>query len=221
MSLLQVPPVSAVSDVLALWGKDGWLTPPLAPVVLPGASLLGRVRTLQMVVADHGPGLAPVYDLLSRNLTGCIVVVAGATDLPAAVWGEILATAAKVSGAIGVLIDGSVRDRPALSSTGLPIYARGECVVGPAGRAHVVAVDEPVMIGGVAIAAGEAIVIDDTGCVRLSMADEIQVLDAARRYTAAEEQVVAALATGMSLTEAYLLKKIVVDELKREYARTA
>jgi len=211
---LPVPPVSALADVAALLGSDGWLTPPLQPMVRNAAPAVGRVRTLNMAVGDDGPGLGPVYELLSEDLTNCVVVVAGAASLGGAIWGEILSLAAHEAGAVGVVVDGWVRDRSAMEAIGMPVFGRGERVVGPAGRAHVTAVDIAVHIDGVRISTKDAMVVDGSGCMRLPAARECELLDAGRRYAAAEERVVEALRAGVPLREAYLHKKEVVTSLQ-------
>ena len=215
MSFLPIPPVSALADVAALLGADGWLTPPLHQMAAAARPAIGRVRTLSMAVGDDGPGLAAVYELLSEDLSDCVIVVAGVASLGGAIWGEILSTAAHEAGAVGVVVDGWVRDRPAMVEIGLPVFGRGERVVGPAGRAHVMATDVPVSVDGVRISTKDAIVVDSSGCMRLHAAREWELLDAARRYTAGEDEVLAALRTGAPLREAYLHKKLVVDALRR------
>jgi len=214
MSGHAIQPVSALADVAALLGSDGWLTPPLHQMAFVVAPAIGRVRTLSMAVGDEGPGLTPVYELLSQDLSDCVVVVAGAASLGGAIWGEILSTAAREAGAVGVVIDGWARDRPAMAELGLPVFARGERVAGPAGRAHVTAVDVSVSIDGVRISTKDAIVVDSSGCMRLQAAREWELLDAGRRYAAAEDEVLAALRSGAPLREAYLHKKLVVDALR-------
>jgi len=215
MTAMQVPSVSAVSDVLALWGDDGWLTPPLQPAVAASSPVVGRAVTVLLEVADAGAGLAPLYDVLSSDLRDCVVVIAGAADAPGAVWGEILTLAAQRQGAVGVLVDGFVRDVPDVAPIGMPLYSRGERVAGPNGRAHVAAVGGEVMIGGVAIAPDDRLVLDDTGCVRVHAAQLADVIDAATRYTEGERQVVEALQSGETLDSAYRFKKSAVDELRR------
>ena len=213
-------PVSAVADVLALWGYDGWLTPPLAPVVRSASVVRGRALTVQVAAGDTGPGLAGIYDVLSGDLADRVVVIAGAEEVPGAVFGEILAAAADGQGAVGVLVEGWVRDRVDMEAIGMPVLARGERVVGPNGGAHLVAVDTEVTIDQVVVASGDTIVIDGSGCVRVPAAVADRVLDGARRYAAAEELVSLALAEGEPLTSAYRHKKSAIAELAGANPRT-
>ncbi|MEO6125630.1 MAG: hypothetical protein ABIR32_18170 [Ilumatobacteraceae bacterium] len=210
-----IAPVSAIADVLALWGRDGWLTPPLRPIVAAAAPTIGRVCTISIDVAPAGPGMGKIYDVLSSDLSDRFVVVAGAGGLEGAMWGEILATAAQSNGASGVLVDGAVRDRPEIESIGFATYGRDERIVGPYGTAHVVALNEPVTIAGVGIDPDDHIVADATGVIRVRGAELDDVLFAAAAYAAAEERVVEALRNGEPLTSAYRYKKNVVDELQK------
>jgi regulator of RNase E activity RraA len=207
--------VSAIADVLALQGLGGWLTPPLGPVVAATEPVCGTARTVQMAAGDTGPGMAPLFELLSAGLRGQVVVIAGALDVPAAVWGEILTAAAQQQGATGVLVHGSVRDRADMERLGLPVYATDQRVVGPNGRAHVVAVDQPVDIEGTVVAPGDTVVLDSTGCVHVAASIAADVLSAAARYAAGEQQVVTAIEEGTALTSAYLHKRSIVEQLRR------
>ena len=209
-----LPSVSAIADVLALWGHDGWLTPPLLPVVGAHAPTIGRALTLTVSADPGGPGFAGIYDVLSADLTGRVLVLAGATAVPGAVWGGILTRAAVQQGAAAVLVDGFVRDRPELAQLALAVYAMGEHVGGPNGQAHLTAVSATVSVHGVEVAADDMIVFDATGCVRIPAALADQVLQAAARYEAAEALVAAALDEGEPLVHAYRHKKSIVDELR-------
>ena len=211
---MSIPSTSAIADVLALWDEDGWLTPPLSPIVPSRQALLARVLTVRVEVASSGQGMTPIYDVLSNDLDALVLVIAGAQGVPGAVWGEILTTAALQQRASGVLVDGCVRDRPDMQRLGLPVYARGEHVGGPSNSAHIVEVGCPVTVAGTAISADDYIVFDACGCVRIPALRRDQVLDGARRYSAAEELVSLALAAGEPLSTAYRHKKIVVDELR-------
>jgi 4-hydroxy-4-methyl-2-oxoglutarate aldolase len=213
--MTELPSTSAIADVLALWGLDGWLTPPLLPIVSADQPVMARVLTVEVRVGAEGPGMAPIYDVLSNDLSDTALLIAGAEEAPGAVWGELLSMAAKQQGAQAALVEGWVRDRSEVEAIGLPMYASGERIAGPGGRAHIVAVGGQVNIGGVAVASDDVVVLDAAGCVRIAGERVHEVLDAARRYAAAEQQVAAALAAGEPLTRAYAHKKSMVDELRR------
>ncbi|MEX0846793.1 MAG: RraA family protein [Ilumatobacteraceae bacterium] len=212
---MTIPAVSAIADVLALWDDDGWLTPPLRPVVGAPEPIIGRALTVSINAAPQGEGFGAMYDVLSNDLSGRVVVVAGAEGLPGAMFGEILCTAAKQQGVAGVLVHGWVRDRPDLERLGVPVYASGEQVAGPNGWAQVRGVEIDVRVADTAVASTDHIVADITGVVRVRDGHLDEVLDAARRYAAGEALVAEALAAGEPLSSAYRHKKAVVDELRR------
>jgi regulator of RNase E activity RraA len=216
-----VPPASAVADVGALFGLDGWLTPPLRPFVHAAEPVTGRALTVQLGPADPGvpvPPLAPLYELLSKDLSGCVVVLAGAGALEGAVWGEILSRAARHQGAVAALVDGGARDRNGCVEEGLPVYAADERVVGPRGQVTVVAHDVPVRVGAVEITPGDVIVADGSGAVRVRAADAGRLLRAAASYAAGEERVLAALDRGEPLMVAIAEKMAAVATLRDEEA---
>ncbi len=216
-----VPGASAVADVLDLWGERGCLTPPLQPVVAPAGAVVAPVVTVQIEAAPSGAGYGAMYDLLSSDLTGAFVVVAGATAVAGAVWGELLTLAAAQRGAVGVCVDGWVRDRADLERIGLPVYASGFHVAGPAGAAQVVATGGRVSIGGVEVGTGDHVLADGSGCVRIPAAALEAVLTAGRTYAAAEARVAAALLAGEPLREAYRHKRVMLDELRHTAAAGA
>lgn len=208
-----IPPVSAIADVLALFGLDGWLTPPLVPIVVPAEPRMGWARTVELVAETSGSGLTPLHEIVSRDLHGEVLVIAGARPIRGAVWGEIMSRAARGQGAIAVLLDGVARDGGAMSDEGLPVLATELAVVGPAGRASVRTIGEPVEIVGVHVAPGDTIVVDASGAVRIPAADAATILESARAYAEAEQQVMDALAAGEPLVEAYRFKKAAVSAL--------
>lgn len=229
-----VPPVAAIADVLALIGRSGWLTPPLQPIVGCSVPIAATARTFRLEMGNEGPGLTPLYEALSIDLTGCCVIL-DAQRVHGAVWGEILATAAHNCGASGVLICGSVRDKAQVIQIGIPLYAMHEIVVGPAGRAHVQEVGGPITIeasisgtisgtisdpvSDTIVNNGDLIVCDESGCVAIPPAISNQILDAARRYAEAELETVRSLLRREPLTVAYLHKKKIVQSIIAELGR--
>lgn len=212
--MADLPPVSAVADVLAMRSLGGWLTPPLHAVVAPDDIVAGRAITVSLRAEPSGRGLGEVQQLLSTDLTGAVLVIAGAASVGGAVWGEILSRAARGAGALAVLVDGAVRDQPSMAAEGLPVFAAGRAVVGPAGRVSVRALHVDVTIGGFSITPGDLIVADATGAVRVPEARAAEVLGDASVYAIGEEHVLDRLAGGQRLVEAYRAKQVVVDRLQ-------
>lgn len=208
-----LPPTSAISDVLGLWGLDGALSPPLIPLSRPSETMMAQVVTVSFEIAPTGPGMVPLFELLSNDQSNRALLLSGLDGLPGAAFGEILATAARERCAAAVLVDGAVRDVGALDDVGLPVYGRRRVIAGPDGRAHVRAIGGTVTLDGVSIESGDAVVLDGEGCVRLPRQMSRQVIDAAARYAAAEDQLLAALQAGARINEAYAIKKAVVEQL--------
>lgn len=214
---LDLPPTAALADVLQLAGRPGHLTPPLVWRTAPPAPTLVPVRTVQLVVADDGPGIGAFRDLFDDDLAGRAVVVAGGAAIGGAVFGELLAMAATAAGAAAVLLDAGVRDLDAVAATGLPVAATHRLVAGPGGRGHVAGVDVAVEIGVAPVGVDTHVLLDGDGIVAVDPALGVErCLDWARRYAAAEEIVAAALRDGSSLADAYGPKAEAVAAIRAE-----
>jgi regulator of RNase E activity RraA len=213
-----VPPVCAIADVLALWGCDGWFTPPLTPVLPPRATCVGKALTVQLRRTDNtsSAGLSLLYDLLSGDLAGAVIVVAGGATSSGAVWGEILSEAAIQSRVSGVIVDGWSRDQSQIAASRLVVASRGPRVVGPNGGVEVESIGEPIKVcRGIEVRPEDLVVIDRDGCIRIPREISKEVLEAASRYAVAEAEVMAKLSGGCPLTTAYRSKRAIVDELRR------
>jgi 4-hydroxy-4-methyl-2-oxoglutarate aldolase len=108
-----------------------------------------------------------------------VLVLTMPVPRPVALVGDLLATQAKARGVAGLLIDGSVRDVDELVEIGLPIWARWIRVRG-AGKDVPGTIDEPVIVGGARIAAGDTVVLDADGAAVVARERVGEVLDAAR-----------------------------------------
>ncbi|WP_331767363.1 RraA family protein [Embleya sp. NBC_00896] len=209
-----LPATAALADVLQLRGRTGWLTPPLRPFQRGEGAVLGTARTVRVLPGPGGHGLKPLHALLAEDLTGRVVVVAGADAAPGAVWGEILSVAALARGAVGALIEGSVRDVPAVTRLGLRLWALAEATAGPGGAVHVAEIGGAIRIGDTPVADGDPILLDDGGAVALSPADAAALLADALTYHQAETEVLEALTAGLHLPRAYTPKSKAITHLR-------
>ena len=178
---------------------------PLLPVTMPDLVLIGRCRTTlwaDIAHVDREP-----YKLELAAVDACrpdeVLVCAAAGSMRSGIWGELLSTAARNAGCVGVVVDGSVRDVAQMRQMKFPVFARGRCPYDSRDRQRVIDFDVPVEIDGVSIHPGDLIAADQDGIVIVPQAVELSVVRAAWNKVQAENQVRDAIRNGMSATAAF------------------
>lgn len=178
---------------------------PLLPITLPDVILIGRCRTTlwaDMAHVDSHP-----YELELKAVDSCrpddVLVCAAAGSMRSGIWGELLSTAARNSGCVGVVVDGAVRDVAQMRNMKFPVFARGRCPYDSRDRQRVIDFDVIVEIDGVKIHPGDLIAADQDGVVIVPHAAEVSVVRAAWNKVHAENEVRDAIRAGMSATTAF------------------
>ena len=143
--------------------------------IVPGTRAAGPARPILCGQADN----LMVHAAIAHANPGDVLVLTMPVPRPVALVGDLLATQAKARGVAGLLIDGSVRDVEELVEIGLPIWARWIRVRG-AGKDVAGTIDEPVIVGGARIAAGDTVVLDADGAAVVAQERVEEVLEAAR-----------------------------------------
>ena len=212
MTSAQLPPTTAVADVALVHGHRASLTPPLRSMTGVAVPVLGVARTVALAPGPGDDGLQPLYDLLSNELGGSVLVIAGGATVEAAVFGQIIARAARQVGVLAALVDGGIRDRHLLGGEGVTVFARREATCGAVGLAHVSALGAVVTVGDTIVADGDSVLCDGDGAVCLPAADSRRWMAEASALAAAEELVLAELAAAGPLNVAYRHKR---DEINR------
>jgi regulator of RNase E activity RraA len=169
--------------------------------------LCGRARTaLYMDVYDAPAGENP-YELEIRLIDDLkadeVPVFACGASGRIAPWGELLSTAARASGAAGVVMDGLTRDVRAIREMKFPVYAGGIGPLDSKGRGKVMAIDVPVEVAGARVAPGDLVFGDADGVVVVPRAVESQVVAAALAKVAGENATREALARGEKLADVF------------------
>jgi 4-hydroxy-4-methyl-2-oxoglutarate aldolase len=177
---------------------------PLKPLTVPGV-LIGRCKTTlwaDMAHADPRP-----YELELQAVDSCrpddVLIAAAGGSTRSGIWGELLSTAARNSGCIGVIVDGTVRDLVRMRAMAFPVFARGTSLYDSKDRQRVIDVDVPVEIDGVCFEPGALVVADDDGVVVVPRAVEERVIHDAWAKVHAENEVRDAIRAGMKATEAF------------------
>ena len=143
--------------------------------IVPGSRAAGPARPILCGQADN----LMVHAAIAHANPGDVLVLTMPVPRPVALVGDLLATQAKARGVAGLLIDGSVRDVEELVEIGLPIWARWIRVRG-AGKDVPGTIDEPVIVGGARIAAGDTVVLDADGAAVVAQERVDEVLEAAQ-----------------------------------------
>lgn len=169
--------------------------------------MCGRARTAAFVESHEVPADGNPYALeialVDSLKPGDIPVFACANSLQVAPWGELLATAARVRGSAGALMDGCVRDIKAIRAMGYPVFHGGIGPLDTKGRARIVTLDEPVLCAGVAVGPGDLVFGDADGVVVVPRAAEAEVLRLAFQKVKGEASTLADLRRGDKLADVF------------------
>ncbi|MFV0427784.1 MAG: RraA family protein [Beutenbergiaceae bacterium] len=201
--LLTTPIISDSCDAVGL--RDQVLQCPLAPIT-PGSQAVGWARTVQFapvqVDTPHDPYGAMIEFIDSLNRDD-LIVMSTAQSFASAFWGELFSAAAQSAGATGVVTDGCLRDTPRIAQLGFAAFGAGRRPLDYRARMRVVAMDEPVRLGGVLVARGDLVVADDDGVVAVPAAATEQVLARGRERATGESTVLQELQAGASVREVW------------------
>lgn len=126
----------------------------------PGTRLCAPACTVKVFPGDN----LMVHKSLDVARPGEVVVIDAGGTTGNAVLGDIICTKAGHRGIAGFVVDGLIRDLPAVRETGLPVFARGTTPVGPLHRGPG-EINYPAVCGGVVIHPGDIVVADETGMV--------------------------------------------------------
>jgi regulator of RNase E activity RraA len=153
--------------------------------------ILGPACTVKVYPGDN----LMVHKALDIAQPGDVVVVDTSASTMTAVLGDFVSTKARHRGLAGFVVDGLVRDLPAIRALGnFPVFARGVTPTGPMHRGPG-EINYPVSAGGIVVEPGDIIVGDLSGVV---VPQEIagEILDRLRASKAKESDYVAAVAKG-------------------------
>lgn len=177
----------------------------LRSLTVPDTVLIGRCKTTlwsEMAHVDPEP-----YKLELAAVDSCqpddVLVCAATGSTRSGIWGELLSTAARNAGCIGVIVDGCVRDVATMRKMSFPVFARGCSPYDSRDRQRVTDYDVPIELDGIVINPGDLIAADPDGVVIVPAMVEAEVVRAAWDKAHAENQVRDAIREGMSATDAF------------------
>jgi regulator of RNase E activity RraA len=169
-----------------------------------GAQIVGRAATMLAFESEQDPPEPYKVEMaLLDGLKPGEVIVMATHSMRAAIWGELLSTAAKARGGRGTIIDGLTRDVRSIIAMAFPTFAVGMTPADSKGRIEVLAARVPIQVGGVLVHDQDLVVADQDGCLAIPQCIEEQVITAAMEKVSGENMVRELLRQGASVTEVF------------------
>ena len=154
--------------------------------------LCGAACTVKVFPGDN----LMVHKSLDVAEPGDVVVVDARGANANAVLGDLVATKAKHRGIAGFVVDGLVRDLPAILELGdFPVFARGTTPIGPLHRGPG-EINFPICCGGVVVTPGDVVVADAAGVVVIPQIIAVELLERLQAHKEANAAYLASVKRG-------------------------
>jgi regulator of RNase E activity RraA len=196
---------AVLADVLdALGHRQSALPPDIRPLN-PGWKLFGRAATLSAVAVAGEPAhpYAVELECVDALKIGDVLVATTNGERTGALWGELLSTASRARGAVGVVLDGLTRDAARILAMDFPVFAAGFSPLDSRGRIDGVTHGQPIRIGSCVVRPGDLIFGDVDGLVVVPRELAETALARALEKVSGENTVRAELARGRSAREVF------------------
>lgn len=179
----------AISDLI---NRLFTMSQSIKPLTDPSLKVLGPACTVKVFPGDN----LMVHKSLDIARPGDVVVVDASASSLTAVLGDLVSTKARHRGIAGFVVDGLVRDLPAILQLGdFPVFARGVTPIGPLHRGPG-EVNYPISAGGIVVNPGDIVVGDRNGVVVIPQDAAAELLTRLRGRAALEAEYHAAVARG-------------------------
>jgi 4-hydroxy-4-methyl-2-oxoglutarate aldolase len=197
---------AVISDALDAAGSPGCcMSSRIRPTVPLMGPLVGRAATARSIEVEEPPErpYGTLLEAMDHLSAGEIWIVAAGGEPRSAIFGGLLATAARARRAIGCVVDGAIRDSRELRRLAFPTFATGYSPADSYGRDEVVEHGRPVTCGGVLVCPGDLVVADDDGVVVVPRSLEDEVIERALAKIEGEGRMREELADGLRAADAF------------------
>jgi regulator of RNase E activity RraA len=196
---------AVVSDCLDRMGYRQQVMAPHIRPLFPDAQLAGFAATVHCINVDAFPADPDEYykgelQAVDALRPGDVMVVSTSN---ASYWGELLATASRYRGAVGIVADAYTRDTLKLIEMKFPTFVAGISALDSLGRLEVDQVGVPIECGGVTVKPDDLVLADYDGVVVVPLEVAEEAISRSEEKVAGEDVVREKLAEGMPVWDAF------------------
>jgi regulator of RNase E activity RraA len=179
-------------DISDLMNRLYAMEPEIRNMTDPDLRLVGPACTVKVYPGDN----LMVHKALDVAQPGDVIVVDTSSSSLTAVLGDLVCTKARHRGIAGFIVDGLIRDLPAIRRLGdFPVFARDVTPKGPLHRGPG-EIGHPISAGGIVVNPGDVIVADLNGVVVVPRDISEELLARLDSKAAKESDYVTAVARG-------------------------
>ncbi len=201
---LRLVEVASVADAMEqLYGQRAHMSHQMRPLFM--TKFAGSAVTVMLKKEEHKdgpPASQGMLDAIDSAPPGSVYVMVLEDGADFAGIGGLMATAMKVRGLAGAVIDASIRDTPQIKRIQFPVFSRGVVPSTSINHYRFAGANIPVTCAGVRVNPGDIIVADEDGVAVVPRARAADVLKKAQELDDTEHRMLPFIEKYRSIKEA-------------------